>query len=33
MDLKPIILSNLPGGGDTIIEKLDYYLRVNNNIG
>lgn len=33
MELEPIILENLPAGGDTIIEKLEHYLGEHGNVG
>ena len=33
MGMDPIVLGNLPAGGDTIIEKLEYYLGTEGNIG
>jgi len=33
MDLEPIVLANLPAGGDTIIEKLEKYLGEHNDVG
>ncbi|WP_439029594.1 TIR domain-containing protein [Gordonia terrae] len=33
MGLKPIILANLPAAGDTIIEKLERYLRQSGDVG
>lgn len=33
MDLNPIVLANLPAGGDTIIEKLEHYLGARSNVG
>lgn len=33
MDLEPIVLQNLPAGGDTIIEKLEHYLGSHENVG
>jgi predicted nucleotide-binding protein len=33
MELEPIILQNLPAGGDTIIEKLEHYLGEHGNVG
>jgi predicted nucleotide-binding protein len=33
MGLEPIVLANLPAGGDTIIEKLERYLGETGNVG
>lgn len=33
MDLNPIVFANLPAAGDTIIEKLEKYLRDSGNVG
>jgi predicted nucleotide-binding protein len=33
MGLNPIVLLNLPAGGDTIIEKLERYLGAHSNVG
>jgi predicted nucleotide-binding protein len=33
MKLDPIVLANLPAGGETIIEKLDRYLGEHSNVG
>lgn len=33
MELEPIILQNLPAGGDTVIEKLEHYLGQHGNVG
>jgi predicted nucleotide-binding protein len=33
MGLEPIVLANLPAGGDTIIEKLEHYLGGSGNVG
>lgn len=33
MGLEPIVLANLPATGDTIIEKLEKYLRESHNVG
>ena len=33
MELHPIVLENLPAAGDTIIEKLEHYLREHGNVG
>jgi predicted nucleotide-binding protein len=33
MKLEPIVLANLPAGGDTIIEKLEKYLGGSGNVG
>ncbi|WP_448258375.1 TIR domain-containing protein [Microbacterium aurum] len=33
MGLKPIILANLPAAGDTVIEKLERYLRQSGDVG
>lgn len=33
MGLEPIVLANLPSAGDTIIEKLEHYLREHGNVG
>ena len=33
MSLNPIVLANLPAAGDTIIEKLEKYLRESGNVG
>jgi predicted nucleotide-binding protein len=33
MGLEPIVLANLPASGDTIIEKLEHYLKDHGNVG
>jgi len=33
MGLEPIVLANLPAAGDTIIEKLEHYLKEHGNVG
>jgi predicted nucleotide-binding protein len=33
MGLEPIVLANLPTSGDTVIEKLEHYLKEHGNIG
>jgi predicted nucleotide-binding protein len=33
MGLDPIVLANLPASGDTIIEKLEHYLKEHGNVG
>ncbi len=33
MGLEPIVLANLPATGDTIIEKLEHYLKEHGNVG
>ena len=33
MGLEPIVLANLPASGDTIIEKLEHYIKEHGNVG
>src|SRR5260370_34918025 len=33
MGLEPIVLENVPAAGDTIIEKLEHYLKERGNVG
>jgi predicted nucleotide-binding protein len=33
MGLEPIVLENLPAAGDTVIEKLEHYLKEHGNVG
>ena len=33
MGLEPIVLANLPAAGDTVIEKLEHYLKEHGNVG
>jgi predicted nucleotide-binding protein len=33
MGLEPIVLGNLPASGETVIEKLEHYLREHGNVG
>jgi predicted nucleotide-binding protein len=33
MGLNPVVLANLPAGGDTVIEKLEHYLGARSNVG